>query len=258
MVDAAVPRPVALQMYTFRNLEMDYRATLSLAAEIGFVGVEIGDLRGLEPAEVRRIVDALGLQVCAMSLPREGEVERSVHDLSIIGAESAMLTFPEAWFESHDAVRQSVERMHAVNEVCSRYGVRLLYHNHFWEFTRRLDGVPVFTVFLDELARDGLEAQFEIDVYWVQTAGMSPASLLRELGPAVKLVHVKDGPCTTTDPMTALGTGTVDVAGVLRANPAIEWHVVELDACATDIVQAVRQSYRYLVDSGLSTGRAGV
>ena len=233
---------------------MGYRGMLSLAAEIGFAGVEVGKLHDLAPADVRRVVDDLGLQVCAGSVPREGDVERAVHDLDVMGASSAMLTFPEPWFASDADIQRAVERVHEVDEVCSQYGIRLLYHNHFWEFEGRIDGVSPFTLFLRGLARVGLEPQLEVDLYWAQTAGVNPADLLRDLGPSVKHVHVKDGPCTKTDPMTAVGTGVVDIDSALRSNPSIEWHIVELDACATDVVQAVRDSYRYLVSSGFSTG----
>jgi len=33
-----------------------------------------------------------------------------------------------------------------------------------------------------------------------------------------------------------------------------EWHIVELDRCATDMMMAVANSYAYLVGEGLSRG----
>ncbi len=55
--------------------------------------------------------------------------------------------------------------------------------------------------------------------------------------------------------MTALGEGQVDLPGVIAAGGShTEWHIVELDSCATDMVEAVRKSYAYLVDNGLSRG----
>ena len=59
------------------------------------------------------------------------------------------------------------------------------------------------------------------------------------------------------------GLGIHDArADVLRwspgraANAAVEWQVVELDRCATDMFTAVEQSYTYLVSNGLVRGRA--
>jgi hypothetical protein len=41
------------------------------------------------------------------------------------------------------------------------------------------------------------------------------------------------------------------VGEILAANPAVEWHVVELDRCDTDMVQALAGSYTYLTTAGV-------
>ena len=97
---------------------------------------------------------------------------------------------------------------------------------------------------------------FEIDIYWVKTAGMDPARVMEELGPRAPLVHVKDGPADQIDsPMVAVGTGSLDIPGILHAGEGFsETHIVELDRCATDMLTAVRESYRYLTSEGLARG----
>jgi hypothetical protein len=46
------------------------------------------------------------------------------------------------------------------------------------------------------------------------------------------------------------------MASIIRAaDPAVtRWLVVELDACDTDMWQAVEDSYQYLVGNGLASG----
>ena len=96
---------------------------------------------------------------------------------------------------------------------------------------------------------------FEVDVYWVQTAGQDPAQVVRRLGTRAPLLHVKDGPCQIEAPMTALGEGVVDIPGVVAAGSgSVDWLVVELDRCDTDIMEAIRKSYQYLVGKGLGRG----
>ncbi len=55
---------------------------------------------------------------------------------------------------------------------------------------------------------------------------------------------------------TAVGSGKLDMPAIIgAADPSVlEWLVVELDNCDTDMLQAVKQSYRYLVSSGLAAG----
>jgi len=70
------------------------------------------------------------------------------------------------------------------------------------------------------------------------------------------LLHVKDGPCLKDEPQLAIGDGVLDVPAIVQADgDATEWMIVELDHCATDMLEAVEKSYRYLVGEGLAQGR---
>ncbi len=93
----------------------------------------------------------------------------------------------------------------------------------------------------------------EVDTYWAAVAGQDVPALLGRLGDRVRYLHVKDGPVTKDDPMTAVGEGRMPVAAVLAACPSAEWHVVELDRCATDMLTAVRDSLTWLTSHGLAT-----
>jgi len=69
------------------------------------------------------------------------------------------------------------------------------------------------------------------------------------------LLHIKDGPCVKNQPMTAVGAGKVDIAGVAQASAkTAEWMIVELDSCATDMLTAVKESHDYLVTKGFARG----
>ena len=43
--------------------------------------------------------------------------------------------------------------------------------------------------------------------------------------------------------------------GQAAADEAVEWVIVELDSCDTDMLQAVAESYRYLTTHGFARGR---
>jgi hypothetical protein len=53
--------------------------------------------------------------------------------------------------------------------------------------------------------------------------------------------------------MTAVGAGRMPVADILAACPSAEWHIVELDRCATDVLTAVSDSIAWLTEHGLAT-----
>jgi sugar phosphate isomerase/epimerase len=257
MTTAALPRPIALQLYTFRDLPLSFPDVLSLAAEIGFVGVEPAGLHGLSGAEVRGILDDLGLQVCSahIPLPDDDAGKAALEAISPLGAPYVFPSLQKEWFSSADAVARAADRFALAADATTRAGVGLGYHNHWWEFNQSIDGRLAYDVFLDALRERAVPVLVEVDIYWAQVGGVDPARLVGGLGDAVPCLHVKDGPATQEDPMTPVGTGRVDIPGVLGANSAVKWHIVELDRSATDMVEAVRESYRYLVDSQMSTGR---
>jgi sugar phosphate isomerase/epimerase len=97
----------------------------------------------------------------------------------------------------------------------------------------------------------------EVDIYWATLGGADPRQVIGDLADRVWLIHVKDGPCDAPEsPMVAVGSGALDIPAILASAPAAKWHIIELDRCATDMYTAIADSARYLVDSGLSRGRA--
>ncbi len=264
MSTTAVPRPIALQLYTFRDLELSFPEVLALTAKIGFAGVEPAGLHGMPATEVKRILDDLGLQVCSahIPLPDDDAGKAALEAIGPLGAPAIFPSLHEEWFTSADAVARAADRYSAAASLASGAGIQLGYHNHWWEFSQRVNGRYAYDVFLEEVRARGVPVLLEVDIYWALVGGVDPAQLVGFLGDAVQYLHVKDGPGTPPDPrtvlMTAVGTGSVDIPAVLEANSAVKWHVVELDRCATDMAQAVQDSYNYLVDGHMSTGRSGV
>jgi sugar phosphate isomerase/epimerase len=143
-----------------------------------------------------------------------------------------------------EQIRRNCDMLNEANAVAVAKGLSFGLHNHWWEF-EPVEGQYPYHLWLEHLDP---AVFFEIDTYWVQTAGLDPAAVLREFGERAPLLHIKDGPAVKEEPMTAVGEGVMDFPGILRAagnHP--EWLIVELDRCATDMLEAVTKSYRYLV-----------
>ena len=150
-----------------------------------------------------------------------------------------------------------------LNEASRRLadaGLRVGYHNHDFELSSTIGERPALEVLADHLDD---EVFLEVDTYWAAVGFRSAAvglrgpaavsDLLRRLGERVRYLHVKDGPATSRDDeMTAVGAGRMPVAEILATNPSVQWHVVELDRCATDMLTAVRESLEWLVRQGLA------
>ena len=85
---------------------------------------------------------------------------------------------------------------------------------------------------------------------------MDVPTLLTEYRNRVPLIHAKDGPLVEGQPHTAVGSGKMDIPACLNAaDPdTLQWVMVELDNCATDMMAAVRESYDFLTGNKLAKG----
>lgn len=240
-------RPLGVQLYTVRDRMKDGRdEVLRRIAEIGYGAVEPYDPLD-DPQGFRRVADDLGLVVSgthAFDLLREdtGEVLDAV---AALGTDSVIVPagIPEAEFTTRDGVRRAAELLNGLAEKASAYGMRLGYHNHWWEIEPRIDGVHAIEVLADELAPGVF---LEIDTYWAAVGGAEVPGLLGRLGDRVAALHVKDGPGVKGEPHTAVGSGVMPVPEILAAAPAEAWRIVELDDCATDMLDALAAGYAYL------------
>ena len=247
--------PIALQLYTIRELlAQDYEGTIRKVAEMGYVGVETANLFNSSPASAARVFDELGLTVSSAhsALPLGDQKQEVIDTMGALSCKRLVLPWqPPEKFKSLDGIKSICDSLNEAAAVANANGFQLGYHNHWFEY-EVLEGrlpVDIMLEYLDP------SVFFELDVYWVQTAGQDPVEVVRRLGRRAPFLHVKDGPCQIEAPMTALGEGVVDVPGVVAAGAgSTEWLVVELDRCATDMLEAVRKSYHYLVGKGLARG----
>ena len=255
------PIPLAVQLYSLRDAAADdMPGVLEQVARAGFLGVEYASLHDQAPADVRRWASDVGLEGVGIHrrLPPGAEGERVLDEAAELGVGTVIVPWVEpARFATDAAIATLADELSGAVALAASRGVRLGYHNHEFEPAARGAGGMTGLERLFELAGPDLLA--EVDIYWATVGGEDPAALIRRLGSRVRLVHVKDGPADAADrdaPQVAVGAGRVDIAGAVAAASAAEWHVVELDRCATDMVEALRSSVRYLVGHGLSRARA--
>lgn len=248
-------RPVALQLYTVREeLAADRAGVLRRLAGFGYRTVEPYDVIS-GPETLRGELDAAGLGVCSVHTRPFGEqAEAAFRGARVAGADTVIVPFiaPERYADA-DGVRAVAGELNEAARRAAGHGLRLGYHNHDFELSTLIGGRPALEVLAGQLDD---EVILEVDTYWAAVGGQPVPELLGRLGPRVRYLHVKDGPVTKDDPMTALGTGKMPVADILAASPSVEWNVVELDACATDMMAAVADSLTWLVSHGLA-GPAG-
>lgn len=243
--------PVALQLYTLRDeLGAGRAGILRGVADLGYGAVEPYDVVS-DPDGLRADIDAAGLAVCSVHARPFGEQAEAVfRGLATVGAGTVIVPhMPPERFADAERVGELARELNGLAARAADRGVRLGYHNHDFELSSLIGGRPALEVLADRLDPAVL---LELDTYWAAVGGQDVPGLLGRLGERVRYLHVKDGPVTKDDPMTALGAGRMPVAEILAAAPWAEWNIVELDYCSTDMMEAVGQSMAWLTDHGLA------
>jgi sugar phosphate isomerase/epimerase len=257
---------LAVQLHGIREeAAQDLGAVLERVARIGYLGVELGSgggLFGMTPEDFRRRLDELGLSLIGSSLPADRDLSGFLDEQEMLGNDVLFSSLLPEHVASREALARSAERLNEIGEIVRRRGITLLYHNHSWDIRpSKKDGwVPLWTLVELLDPQIGLEP----DIYWIKGAGLDPAETLARLGARVRRLHIKDGPGTAcdwpnepawVDPQVAVGSGVLDIPAALAAAPQADWHVIDFDACETDIFDALDGSYRYLTENGFSKGR---
>jgi sugar phosphate isomerase/epimerase len=242
------PESAALQLWTIREaMAADADRALGQVRAAGFSAVELAPLPpGLAPERL------------AESLTRHGLAVVSIHDdlptpsnigpwAELAGASRCSKIIWHGWprdprFDSLAGLRELVSSCNAAGAIARDRGLEFGLHNHWWEF-EPVGGERPIRLIHESLAPDIF---WQLDVYWALTGGADAAAVLAELGPRIGSLHLKDGPAGRGEPMTALGRGVLDISRILRAlTHPVDW-VIELDECATDPLEAARESLAYL------------
>ncbi len=247
--------PIALQLYSLREAAArDYAAVVRQVAEIGYAGVEPAGFPGSTPEAAGKLFTEYGLQVPSAhtAIPLGDKKNEVLDAMAAIGCKRIVAGKGPDDFKTLDLIHATCDLFNEAHAVCRQHGLTFGIHNHWWEYLQ-VEGRYVYHILLEQLDP---AIQFELDTYWIKTAGVDPAAVVKEMGPRAPLLHIKDGPCAKGVPQVAVGAGVMDFPAIVRAGGnATEWMIVELDHCATDMAEAVAQSYRFLVGAGLARGK---
>lgn len=236
----------SIQLYTVRKaLDEDLPGTIKRLADIGF--------KHVEPYNFVATADELGqaLSDNGLSAPSghapllradQDEIFAAANKLGILTIIDPHVPV-ERWKSVQD-IQATADQLNAAAKKGAEYGVKVGYHNHWWEMETLADGRTGLEVLADHLDP---EVVLELDTYWAAVGGQDPVALLGRLGERVRLIHIKDGP-VNSDPSTqlAVGDGKMPIWDVIEAAKALELGVVELDDFHGEMFDAVTDSYRYL------------
>ena len=235
----------AIQMWSFRDRIHDEESlleALSIAAQIGYEGIEFAGTFGVPAGQMKETLEKLGL----VSVSCHESVDRLENEIDDIIAYHRVLGTPYIGCAySPTSTKEELERLERVlksaQEKAAAYGMKVVYHNHAHEF-EPLDGVRP----IDEIAKWSL---LEPDTYWVFHAGDKPCEFLRRYRTRVELVHLKDG---ADGKGTSIGDGKNDLQSIVDTSRdiGVEWVIAEIENENPDAesVRDAKNSFTYMTE----------
>lgn len=265
---------ITVQLYSVRDLaKANYAGTIRAIAETGFGCVETAGYPGFSAKEAARLFKELGLKAptAHIGLPI-GDNKNAIIDEALLMGHKYLITGCPPKFQEHftslDKVKAMAELYCEAAANVASHGLQVGYHNHDWDLAV-VEGRRAYQVFLERTPDSVL---FEADVFWVARAGLDPAAFIQEIGARGKVLHFKDGIASNKAafkeaetvsgkvmvsdaiPFRAAGTGEVDLLAAAKAVRHAEYIAVELDSFDGDMMEAVRDSYRYLTTHKIAQG----
>lgn len=202
---------LGLQLYTLRDLlKEDPIKTIETVAKIGYKHVETFGLDpvsssywGMSATDFKKLLDDNDLKSYSGHYDLANYISR--HQPSNDGVEHLIEVahqLGQSYIVAPMGLREEIatlevadyqyaaEQLNKAGEMAQKAGIRVAYHNHFWEFrgfangTRGLDILLAFT--------EPSLVDFELDLFWTEKAGFSPQSYFEKYPNRFPIWHLKD------------------------------------------------------------------
>ncbi len=252
-------KKIGLQLYTVRDkINQDLSGTLERLAEIGYNSLEAagysisdGTFYGMAPKMFSEKVNGLGMPLDGSHTVFEpNDAEKVFSDAAAAGCRYVIYPYlPEEFRENLDGYKGTAEKFNRMGEMANRFGIRFGYHNHAFEF-EPMEGKTGMDVLIEE-TDPGL-VTFELDLYWVTSAGYDPVEYIKRYPGRFEIYHVKDMVKTDDKFFAPVGSGRIDFERIFAVKDiaGMKLFFVEQDSFRTyDSMESVEMSYNYLVNS---------
>ncbi|HET7628118.1 MAG TPA: sugar phosphate isomerase/epimerase [Bacillales bacterium] len=243
---------IGLQLFSvWPAAEKDFLGTVKKTADIGYESIQFAGFFGTPAKDVKRLLDAEGVEPAGAHEPIERFQGDSLNDTfayhETIGNRLLICpALPDEMRTNADAYKRTAETLNKIGERCREAGFVFGYHNHDFEFAE-LMGTTGFDLLYEET--DPALVKMELDCFWASYAGRDPLELLDQYGDRCVSLHIKD--IKTVDGRhvsTEVGNGELDIASLVREGKkhGVDWFTVEQEEFDNDPFDSLAVSAKQL------------
>jgi sugar phosphate isomerase/epimerase len=239
---------IGIELYTVRGLmRADMPGTLAAIAAIGYREVEFAGYFGRSNAEIKDLLAKNGLTSPSTHIgfdQMKVDWDKTFDDALEKGHKYIIVPSPpNGVAKTVDAWKRVAADFNRAGEQARKRKLGLGYHNHYTEFAL-LDGQQsAYDILLSDT--DPRFVNLQLDVCWAVRGGADPRAMIRAHPKRFVMLHIKDLTAAPAYTQVDLGAGTIDFAGILREDRAVQHVYVEHDEPPDPMVFA-KQAYEYL------------
>ncbi|MBD0776933.1 sugar phosphate isomerase/epimerase [Maribacter sp. ANRC-HE7] len=256
-----------LALYTVRDAMGDNaKETLKAVADAGYINIEAagysdGKFYNMTPLEFKAYLKELGLNPIST---HQGSVTLDNADAMMADVKAAGFKYfvvpvpPMGLFKVDSETRTMGMKGGAENlanilttlgKKAKKAGLKLLYHNHDFEYKKDVDGIIPIEYLLENC--DSKYVNFQMDLFWVTKAGADPVAYFKKYPKRFKMWHVKD--MDDQGRFAPVGTGHLDLARILanKKLSGMKYYMVEQDKTfKMEPLEAIKVSHEGLKKIG--------
>ncbi len=203
-----------IQLWTLRDIiNPNPKATIQQIAKMGFTQIESfegekGIFWGMKPTEFKSFMGDEGLKMVSAHCDWTKNLQQKASEVASVGGKYLICPWlgPQ---KTIDDYKRYAYQFNKAGEICKKEGLKFAYHNHDYSF-KELEGQIPQNILMDNTDADLVT--FEMDMYWVVTAGVDPVEYLSKYKNRFKLCHIKDRIANSKEPFDSctLGDGIID------------------------------------------------
>lgn len=232
---------ISLQLYSVKDAAAkDYKAAVCRTANMGYSGVELDGWGNLPADEMKQLLDENGLYAVG-SHTGVGYFKENFSDVlawhKAVGAKYIMVP-GGVELDSQEKVMDFCRLLNESAEEAKKYGIKVGYHNHAHEF-QKIGGKYILDIIAENTVDDVV---LEVDVYWVQYAGVDPYGYVESLGKKAELIHLKQ--IGENGDNVPLADGLIDMKHMIDSCRFAKYFIIEQETFLPDLeeVWAIQKS----------------
>ena len=256
-----------LALYTLRDaMGEDPKGTLETVYDDGYAYIEAagyadGKFYNMTPQDFKSFLESIDIKPVSThqgSITLEN-ADQMIADVKAAGFEYFVVPVPPMGMFTFDAeartmgmdgtAKELTDILTTLGKKCKEQGLKLLYHNHDFEYKENAEGIVPIEYMLENT--DPEFVNFQMDLYWVTKAGADPVAYFEKYPGRFKLWHVKD--MDDQGRFAPVGEGTIDFAKILanKDKSGMQYYFVEQDQTFNhEPLEAIQISHKGLEEIG--------